>query len=233
MFRWPQGPYLLCHTFGHLDKLRRLRRSNPRKVKPSRLNPHVFEKILQQSKFSSGIVITFQVMALPGMSPRNPYPVRPVSQCVQDEFGTRSPCTGKPDDAHIGRVLHPGHANQIGSTITAPITQKGNDFRFPVTHVVWACFAVNGQRRACFVHCSSLAREVRRPLFNFQRTADGESGDHLHPYRPCHLMPPGKDSSMEPSSPTKGRRFCLTAVLPSLRLSPRTKHGVSNKQSTF
>jgi hypothetical protein len=40
----------------------------------------MFHKVLEKNKSSSKIIITFQVMAVAGMSPGNPHPIGPFPQ---------------------------------------------------------------------------------------------------------------------------------------------------------
>jgi len=49
-------------------------------MEPLWFNPNMFQKIVKQGEFSSGIVITFQVMAVPRVSPGDPDPVSPVPE---------------------------------------------------------------------------------------------------------------------------------------------------------
>jgi hypothetical protein len=48
-------------------------------MKPSRLNADMFQESFEQGEFSSGVVITFQVMAVARVSPRNPNSVSTVT----------------------------------------------------------------------------------------------------------------------------------------------------------
>ena len=48
---------------------------------------YVFNEILEQGEFPSGIVITFQVMAVSGMSAGDPDSIGPVHKSGQDELG--------------------------------------------------------------------------------------------------------------------------------------------------
>ncbi len=52
-----------------------------------RLNTDMFQKALQKGELSSCVIITFQVMAVPGMSPGNPYPVGPMAESGKDKLG--------------------------------------------------------------------------------------------------------------------------------------------------
>jgi hypothetical protein len=95
----------------------------------------VFHQILKQCEFATGIVITFQVMAFAGMSPRYPDAVCAFTQGGQKEFGTHPSGAGDPDHPDIWRILHPADTGQISGTIAAPVAQKSHNFWFPISHL--------------------------------------------------------------------------------------------------
>jgi hypothetical protein len=103
-------------------------------VQSARFNAYVLQEILKQGEFSSGIIITFQVMAVARVSPGDPHPVRTVSEGGQQEFRAHSGGTGNPDDPDIWRVLESADAGKIGRTIAAPIAEEGRNFWLPVIH---------------------------------------------------------------------------------------------------
>ena len=94
----------------------------------------MLHQILEQYKFASGIVITFQVMAFAGMSPGDPDTVCAFAQRRQKEFGVHPSRAGDADDPDVGRIFHPADAGKISSAIAAPIAQKSRNFWFPVRH---------------------------------------------------------------------------------------------------
>jgi len=96
----------------------------------------VFHQILKQREFSPGIVITFQVMAFAGMSPRNPDAVCAFPHGSQKEFRIHPSGTGDSNHPDVGWIFHPPNSCQVGGAVTAPVAQKGNDFRFPFRHVI-------------------------------------------------------------------------------------------------
>jgi hypothetical protein len=59
-----------------------------------------------------------------------------MAQGIQNELGAHPSGARNPYDAHIGRILHPGHPDEVGGAVAAPIAQKGNDFGFPVFHAL-------------------------------------------------------------------------------------------------
>jgi hypothetical protein len=95
----------------------------------------MFHQVLKQSKFAASVIITFQVMAFAGMSPGHPHAVRPLTQRRQKKFGAHPAGAGNPDNPDIGRIFHPADSRQVGGAVTAPVAQKGYDFRFPIGHV--------------------------------------------------------------------------------------------------
>jgi|LGVD01.1.fsa_nt_gb hypothetical protein len=95
----------------------------------------MFKKAFQQGEFSSSIVITFQVMTLTRVSPRDPYAVSSVTKRIQDKLGAHLSRTGDADDPDICRIGHSAHPCQVSGTITAPVAEKGYNFGFPFFHV--------------------------------------------------------------------------------------------------
>jgi hypothetical protein len=43
--------------------------------------------------------------------------------------------THESDQSNIGRILHAGYPRQVGSGISAPVANKGQDVRFFGTHI--------------------------------------------------------------------------------------------------
>jgi hypothetical protein len=103
-------------------------------MQPARFNAYMLQQVPEKDEFASGIVITFQVMAVAGVSPGNPHAIRTVSECGKDELGANPPGAGYSDDPDVGRVLKAAHTGKIGCPITAPVTQKGSNSWFPFTH---------------------------------------------------------------------------------------------------
>ena len=91
-------------------------------MQSARFDPNMFQEVLQQDEFSSGIVITFQVMAVTRVSPRYPNTISSVTKGGQDKFGAHSSRARNPDNPDIGGVLEAAHPGQIGCSITAPVT---------------------------------------------------------------------------------------------------------------
>ena len=85
------------------------------------LDPHMFHDVRKECELSSGIVITFQVMAIAGMSAGDPYAVSSLPQCGQDKLGTHPPGAGYADNPYARRILHPADTCKIGGAVTAPV----------------------------------------------------------------------------------------------------------------
>jgi hypothetical protein len=100
----------------------------------------MFQKTLQQCEFPSCVIITFQVMAVAGVSAGDPYTVGTVPEGRQYEFRRDPGRAGHPDDPEIGRVLKSANPRQIRCTVTAPVTEKGCDFWFPIAHSLISLF---------------------------------------------------------------------------------------------
>jgi len=74
-------------------------------------------------------------MAVPGVSPRDPDPVRAVTKGRQKELGADSSGAGNANNPDIVRVLQTADTGQIGRAIGAPVTEEGRYLGFPIVHV--------------------------------------------------------------------------------------------------
>jgi hypothetical protein len=73
-------------------------------------------------------------MAVARVSTGYPYSIRTVTEGCQYELGGYPGRTGHPNNPEIWRILKAAHAGQVRCTVTAPVTEKGCDFWFPVAH---------------------------------------------------------------------------------------------------
>jgi hypothetical protein len=105
----------------HIYELGSFGRGYPGKMESVSFDAHEIHKVLKQQEFPSKIVITFQVMAFPGMSPGHPNAVSPFSESRQSKRRAHPAGTGYPDDPDIRGVFHSVDAGQIGCTVAAPI----------------------------------------------------------------------------------------------------------------
>jgi len=55
-------------------------------MQPTGLDAYVLEEVFEKDELATGVVITFQVMAVSGVSTRDPHAVRPVPKGGQDKF---------------------------------------------------------------------------------------------------------------------------------------------------
>jgi hypothetical protein len=119
----------------------------------------MLHQVLKQSKFASGIVITFQVMAFAGMSPGYPDTVCALAQSGHKKFRVHPAGTGDANDPNVGWIFHPTHTCQVGSPIAAPVAQEGNDFGFPIGHfLILLNFAAD-----CWLTVQSLSDGRQHP----------------------------------------------------------------------
>jgi hypothetical protein len=103
-------------------------------MKSFRFHADMFEQVFEQSELTPCIVITFQVMAVSGVSPRNPDTVGAVPESGEDELGAHTSRAGHPNDPDVGSVLEATDACQVSCTVTAPVAKEGGDFRLPIVH---------------------------------------------------------------------------------------------------
>jgi len=102
----------------------------------------MFHEVFQQGEFSTSIVITFQVMAVAGMSAGNPDCIGTFTQCHQKEFGahpTRAWDSHHPD---IGGILGTTHPGKVSGTIAAPVAQETDYFRFKISHCILSPYKI-------------------------------------------------------------------------------------------
>jgi hypothetical protein len=59
---------LLSDFLDHINKLAGFRRGNPGEMKSTWFYAHIFNEIFEEGEFSSGVIITFQVMAVSRVS---------------------------------------------------------------------------------------------------------------------------------------------------------------------
>jgi hypothetical protein len=95
----------------------------------------MFHQVFKQGELTTSKIITFQVMAFTRMSPRNPNTISPFPQSGQKKFRTHPAGAGNSYHPNIRRILHPTNPGKISRTVTAPIAEKTNNFRFPIGHV--------------------------------------------------------------------------------------------------
>ena len=65
---WSKLSNLVGDLFDRLRKLGGFSRGNPGEMEPTGFYTHIFNEIFEEGEFSSGIIITFQVMAVSRVS---------------------------------------------------------------------------------------------------------------------------------------------------------------------
>ena len=101
-------------------------------MKPAGFDTHVFYEILEQGKFSSGVVITFQVMAVTRVSAGNPDAVCTLSESCQKKLGIHPASAGHPDCPDVRGILQSAHPGKICGAVRTPIAEEGDYFWLPV-----------------------------------------------------------------------------------------------------
>jgi len=124
---------LIGYLLDQIDKLAGFGRRNPGEMEPARFDTHVFYEILKQGEFSSGVVITFQVMAVARVSAGNPDPVCTLSESCQKKLGIHPAGTGHPDYPDVWRILQSAHTGKVCGAVGAPIAEEGNYFGLPIS----------------------------------------------------------------------------------------------------
>ena len=102
-------------------------------MKPLGFDPDVLQKVFQQGEFPSGVVITFQVMAVARMSAGNPDPVCTLSESCQEKLGIHPAGAGHPDCPDVWGILQSAHTGKICGAVGAPVAEKGNYFGLPIS----------------------------------------------------------------------------------------------------
>ena len=125
--------YLLGYFLDQVDKLACFGRRNPGKMEPAGFDTHVFYEVLEQSEFSSGVVITFQVMAVTRVSAGNPDAVCTLSESRQEKLGIHPAGAGHPDCPDVRGILQSAHPSKICSAVRTPIAKEGNYLWLPLT----------------------------------------------------------------------------------------------------
>jgi len=103
-------------------------------VKPPRLNSNVLQEVLEKGELATGVVITFQVMAVSGVSPGHPNTIRAMPEGGQKELRRNAAGTRHANNSDIWGILKPAYTGQVGGPICAPVAEERRDLRFPVVH---------------------------------------------------------------------------------------------------
>jgi len=120
------------YFFDQVDKLAGFGRRNPGEMEPAGFDTHVFYEILKQGKFSSSVVITFQVMAVARVSAGNPDPICTLPESCQKKLGIHPAGAGHPDCPDVWGILQSAHTGKICGAVGAPVAEEGNYLWLPV-----------------------------------------------------------------------------------------------------
>ena len=101
-------------------------------MKSAGFDTHVFYEIFEQGKFSSGVVITFQVMAVARVSAGNPDAVCTLSESCQKKLGIHPASAGHPDCPDVWGILQSAHASKICGAVRTPIAEESNYLWLPL-----------------------------------------------------------------------------------------------------
>jgi hypothetical protein len=101
-------------------------------VESTLFDAHVLNKVFEQGEFSSGIVITFQVMAVTRVSSRDPDSIGPLPESCQEKLGIHPTGTRDPNGSDVRRILQPAHPGKIRCPVGAPIAKESNYLWLPV-----------------------------------------------------------------------------------------------------
>jgi|SaaInlV_200m_DNA_2_1039689.scaffolds.fasta_scaffold54433_1 hypothetical protein len=94
----------------------------------------MFHKTSKKCELATCMIITFQVMTVTRMSARHPHTVCTFPQGSKCKLGTHPSCTWNSDNTDIRGVLHSAYTRKIRCSVTAPVTQETDYFRFPIRH---------------------------------------------------------------------------------------------------
>jgi hypothetical protein len=90
-----------------------------------------------------GVDITVQVMAVAEVSAEHEDGVEPTAQTLQHEDGIHPPGAHGQYRPHIGRILAPGDAGQVGRGVGTPFTQESQNLGFePLGHIPLLVFSL-------------------------------------------------------------------------------------------
>ena len=123
---------LLRDLFDRLHKLGSFSRRDPGKMKAARFYTYIFNQIFKESEFSSGVVITFQVMAVSRVSPRDPDSISTLAKSCQEKLGVHPAGAGHPDCPDVRGILQSAHPGKICGAVRTPIAEEGDYLWLPV-----------------------------------------------------------------------------------------------------
>ena len=113
-----------------LGKARALGGADPFHSKAVSRHTQIIEHAQEQRHAAAGKVIARGIMTITGVAAAQDDTIGATSEGPQNKQGINPAGTGNLDDFDIGRVIFAGRAGAVSTSVAAPITAKGHDFRF-------------------------------------------------------------------------------------------------------
>ena len=76
-----------------------------------------------------GVVVAGRVVAIARMAAGDEHRVGPHLERLDDQVEIDAPGAGQADDPHVGRILQPVRAGQVGAEVRTPVADVGDDLR--------------------------------------------------------------------------------------------------------
>jgi hypothetical protein len=124
----PQGLHPLGHFMNRGHPLGGIGRRNLKHLQAVRLQADLVQQLFGVLYPLSGSEISFQEMAAAGLSPTHEDGVGPGFEPFEDMDNVDAAGAQILDDAHGGRILHPGRARHIRGGVSAVGAHQGQDF---------------------------------------------------------------------------------------------------------
>ena len=113
-----------------LGKARALGGADPFHSKTIPGHTQIVEHTQEKRHAAAGEVIARGIVAIAGMAAAQDDTIGATSEGPQNKQGINPAGTGNLDDFDIGWVIFTGRAGAVSTSVAAPITAKGHDFRF-------------------------------------------------------------------------------------------------------
>ena len=113
-----------------LGKARALGGADPFHSKTISRHTQIIEHAQEQRHAAAGEVIARGIVAIAGMAAAQDDTIGATSEGPQNKQGINPAGTGNLDNFDIGRVIFASRAGAVSTSVAAPITAKGHDFRF-------------------------------------------------------------------------------------------------------
>ena len=90
------------------------------------------EQFAEEHPAAPGVVVAGRVVAIARMAAGDQHGVGAHLERLDDQVEVDAAGAGQADDAHVGRILQPVRAGQIGAQVRTPVADVGDDFRLEV-----------------------------------------------------------------------------------------------------